>query len=98
MENKRFCDLKDEFYKKIVKNEDSEEFINWVMGVEDENELDNWNSWSDIVGSYSECDILMGKTCIKCKWVSGYTKNDFSCKFWRSKDVDSKNSSTDSDN
>ena len=50
--------LKDEFYKKIVKNEDSEEFINWVMGVEDENELDNWNSWSDIVGSYSECDIL----------------------------------------
>ena len=34
------------------------EFINWVMGVEDENELDNWNSWSDIVGSYSECDIL----------------------------------------
>ena len=23
--------LKDEFYKKIVKNEDSEEFINWVM-------------------------------------------------------------------
>ena len=33
--------LKDEFYKKIVKNEDSEEFINWVMGVEDENELDN---------------------------------------------------------
>ena len=43
--------LKDEFYKKIVKNEDSEEFINWVMGVEDENELDNWNSWSDIVGS-----------------------------------------------
>ena len=43
--------LKDEFYKKIVKNEDSEEFINWVMGVEDENELDNWNSWNDIVGS-----------------------------------------------
>ncbi len=41
IENKRFCDLKDEFYKKIVKNEDSEEFINWVMGVEDENELDN---------------------------------------------------------
>ena len=33
---KRFSDLKDEFYKKIVKNEDSEEFINWVMGVEDE--------------------------------------------------------------
>ena len=33
--------LKDEFYKKIVKNEDSEEFINWVIGVEDENELDN---------------------------------------------------------
>ena len=50
----------------------------------------------------------MEKTCIKCKWyteekrfckwVSGYTKNDFSCKFWRSKDVDSKNSSTNSDN
>ena len=103
--------LKDEFYKKIVKNEDSEEFINWVMGVEDENELDNWNSWSDIVGSYRECDIFMGimeKTCIKCKWytkekrfckwVSGYTKNDFSCKFWRSKDVDNKNNSTDSNN
>ena len=78
---------------------------------EDENELDNWNSWSDIVGSYRECDIFMGimeKTCIKCKWyteekrfckwVSGYTKNDFSCKFWRSKDVDSKNSSADSNN
>ena len=103
--------LKDEFYKKIVKNEDSEEFINWVMGVEDENELDNWDSWSDIVGSYRECDIFMGimeKTCIKCKWyteekrfckwVSGYTKNDFSCKFWRSKDVDNKNNSTDSNN
>ena len=51
---------------------------------------------------------IMEKTCIKCKWyteekrfckwVSGYTKNDFSCKFWRSKDVDNKNSSTDSDN
>ena len=50
----------------------------------------------------------MEKTCIKCKWyteekrfckwVSGYTKNDFSCKFWRSKDVDSKNNSTDSNN
>ena len=51
---------------------------------------------------------IMEKTCIKCKWyteekrfckwVSGYTKNDFSCKFWRSKNVDSKNSSTNSDN
>ena len=51
---------------------------------------------------------IMEKTCIKCKWyteekrfckwVSGYTKNDFSCKFWRSKDVDNKNSGTDSNN
>ena len=51
---------------------------------------------------------IQEKSCIKCKWyteekrfckwVSGYTKNDFSCKFWRSKDVDSKNNSTDSNN
>ena len=27
--------LKSEFYSKIVKNEDSEEFINWVLGLEE---------------------------------------------------------------
>ena len=28
--------LKDEFFKKILKNEDSEEFINWVLELEEE--------------------------------------------------------------
>ena len=28
--------LKDEFYKKIVKNEDSEEFLKWLEGLEDD--------------------------------------------------------------
>ena len=50
----------------------------------------------------------MEKTCINCKWytegkrfckwVSGYTKNDFNCKNWRSKDVDNSNNKPNSNN
>lgn len=28
--------IKDEFYKKIVKNKDSEEFIEWILSLEEE--------------------------------------------------------------
>ena len=43
----------------------------------------------------------MEKTCIKCKWyieekrfckwVSGYSKNDYNCKSWSGKNVDNSN-------
>lgn len=33
--------LKEQFFKKIKKNENSEEFINWVMNLEEEKSLDD---------------------------------------------------------